>query len=164
MQGRPFDPEKYRRAAALRAEGLNQREIAKEMGVTRQRVQQMLARGEPKEATLKAQCSGCQAEIVSRGLIRGDRGKVFCVPCASRKEATFGQRLKAYRLAGGMTREALARNAGMAWRTLQWWEEDRSDPGETGRELLARALGIGTEVLGMPLANPCRSGRGKPSS
>jgi hypothetical protein len=66
-----------------------------------------------------------------------------CLTClAKRPEATFGQRLKAHRLAAGLTLTALERRSGVDLSLISAYECDRSQPKWHTLAKLIRVLGV----------------------
>lgn len=101
--------------ARLREEGLTLAEIGRRLGVTRQCVEyslKVMARGRERPPSFT--CAGCAEEVPSAAAAPSDSGSALCLPClAKRPGAAFAERLKAYRLAAGLTRPELARRAGL---------------------------------------------------
>jgi transcriptional regulator with XRE-family HTH domain len=101
----------------LRSRGWSFQRIASKIGVSRQRASAIFQRAlgikyrVPKQPDLR--CSGCHVKIPRRGpnlnVVR-----VLCLDCLSRYPTTFGQRLRALRIAGGLSANALARLAGVS--------------------------------------------------
>ena len=93
-------------------------------------------------------CRACGTAIASAGVVPRDDGDFLCLLCLRLKEdATFGQKLKAFRVAIGVTRGELVQMAGLPSNSVQHYEEDRKRPQLSSREKLAQALGITVEVL-----------------
>jgi len=142
--GRRPDTRKRERARLLRAKGLTQEKIAAELGVTRQAVSLML------KDSSSVRCRQCGADVcpARKGMWLG-RG-VLCLAClAQSPEAPFDERLRALRLARGLTQAALAELAGVSHQAVMQHEQP-------GRGLvrwdvllaLARVLGPGLVGLG----------------
>jgi transcriptional regulator with XRE-family HTH domain len=77
-------------------------------------------------------------------------------------EPTFGQRLKAFRLASGLTRVEMARAARMFPSSVKAYEEDLNFPRPSRRAVLARALGLTVERLGTGRPVPGKRPPGRP--
>jgi hypothetical protein len=121
--------------------------IGARFGVSRQAVLQVLRRGTSPRLFAVA-CCRCGADIVSAGLLSRDAGTTACLACVLRDPAaTFGQRLKAYRLAAGLTIRELERAVPTATGSVSNYERDRSRPKPPARVRLALALGVSLEKL-----------------
>jgi transcriptional regulator with XRE-family HTH domain len=84
----------------------------------------------------------------------------LCLICVSKgPEPTFGQRLKAFRLAVAMTRKELSRLACLSESMIRYYEGDWGTPTAEGAEKLAAALGLTMEVLGGDHFVPGKRGR-----
>jgi transcriptional regulator with XRE-family HTH domain len=71
-------------------------------------------------------------------------GPVLCLACLARRPgATFGERLKAHRLAAGLTLQALAARCGMAYQCLITYERGAQEPAWGNLVRLVGALGPG---------------------
>ena len=141
--GRKADPRRRRRAAALRARGLTWAEVGRRLGVSPEWARQLvLAAGPPP-------CASCAAPLP-----RGSRGG-RCPACvAADQAAPFAERLRALRLAAGLTQAELAARAGLCDRTVTNYERGRGRPRPSRLAALARVLGLG--LFGPPGA---REGR-----
>src|SRR5262245_11533584 len=113
VQGRKPNLKRRRRVVALRARGLSLSAIGRTLGVSHQCIQEMLHRiANPR--VLSVPCCACGQPILSPGALPSDRQTALCRTClAKTPEAPFGQRLKALRLAAGLTKAELARQAGI---------------------------------------------------
>jgi Rrf2 family protein len=157
--GQPRNLELHRRIATLRAAGLSLGEIGRELGVSRQAVHSALTtkRQVPDRSCA---CAGCGAVIVSDALLPRERGHAFCVTCVDTDPAaTFGQRLKAHRLAAGLTILELAQRSKVFPGCIPTCERGAIDPLDKTRARLAAALGVTAERLGLR-AGPVEGGRG----
>jgi transcriptional regulator with XRE-family HTH domain len=146
--------------AALRAQGLSFAEIGRRLGVTKQAVHATLKKaGQPRVRGVP--CRGCGRFIVSAGALPQDGARALCLPCLKRKpRATFGQRLKAYRLDAGLTRTELARRAGISQgSSIHGYEDDRFLPLPPNRVRLARALRVPLKALGPDATAAAKPGR-----
>jgi transcriptional regulator with XRE-family HTH domain len=145
--GRKPNLERRQQVLKLRDNGLTLKEIARRFGVTKQAVWSLL-NSRPQRTTARAvPCTGCGARIVSPGALRRDAASALCLGCLrERPEATFAQRLKALRLAAGLSRTELAQRTGMAPASLSIYEEGRRKPQYRSATRLARVLG--EELLG----------------
>ena len=71
-------------------------------------------------------------------------GPVLCLACLARRPAaTFGERLKAHRLAAGLTLEALAARCGIRYQRLSAYERGAEEPAWGNLVRLVGALGPG---------------------
>ena len=147
-RGRAEADELRRRAAALRRRGLTLYGIAVRLGITERRAGGLLREAGIDPRACEVRCAGCR-----RVLARGHAGlrvnaPTLCVVCLVRTPgASFGQRLRAYRLAAGLTQGQLAELAGLDAGTVWSYEQDETVP--RGRRL-ARLVAI----LGPGLAGP----------
>lgn len=128
VSGRRPDPWRRQEMARLRARGLTLAEIGRRLGVTRQCVHLTLrALARPRARSVP--CSGCGREIVSGGALPSDAGSALCLPCLARRPgAPFAQRLKACRLAAGLTKAELAARTGLAQQSVRQYESGAREP------------------------------------
>jgi transcriptional regulator with XRE-family HTH domain len=143
-----------RRAVALRRRGLQLDAIALRLGISPRRVAQLLrAAGIDPRACAIRYCAGCR-RVLARGAaaLRANEA-AFCLECLARTPGvTFGQWLRAHRLAAGLTLRQLAERAGLDDGTVWAYEQDETLP---RGERLARLVA----VLGPGLARPQRGRR-----
>jgi transcriptional regulator with XRE-family HTH domain len=148
--GRKPDPRRRAEIARLRARGLTLAEIGRRLGVTRQAVFDVLARRLQSPAEPVVGCAGCGSPIVSAGALPSDAGGALCLPClACRPEAPLGARLKAFRLAAGLTKVELARRLGLTAAAVHQYEAGRREPRWRNLVPLIRVLGPGLLTLGL---------------
>ena len=148
--GREPDLRRRRRAAALRARGLTLAEIGRQMHCTRQAVHHLLdsrlrqSRPRPRKTVA---CPGCRAALpLPRFAHAGP--PTLCLPCLARRaRASFAQRLRAHRIAAGLSRAALAQKAGVVRRAVAYLERGVHRPQPGTLRKLAAALGIRPELL-----------------
>ena len=89
-------------------------------------------------------CSECRLLIAPTIRSSTNNGPALCLDClAKRPQATFGERVKAYRLAAGLTQEMLARLSGSIPYMIRRYEQDRAEPMLTSLLRIVRVLGIG---------------------
>jgi transcriptional regulator with XRE-family HTH domain len=140
QRGRKPNLERQRQAVALRAEGLTLRQIGGRLGVTHQRVSQLL--GPCRSPAPRLRCPRCRARLSPAA---GEaRVALLCPAClAALPRETFAQRLRACRLAAGLTQVALARRIGVNDRTLAYWENEYHRPHPEALRRLAAVLGAG---------------------
>ena len=134
--GRKADPRRQRLAAALRARGLTFAEVGRRLGVTPEAARQMAlaAAGRP----APPRCASCADPLPKRS--RGGR----CPACvAADPGAPFAERLRALRLAAGLTGARLAARAGLSYTTIRNYEGGRGRPRPRLLAALARVLGPG---------------------
>jgi transcriptional regulator with XRE-family HTH domain len=145
--GRKPDLERRRQVLQLRDEGLSLAEIARQFGVTKQAVWSLLHNRAQRTAGRAVPCSACGAMIVSPGALRRDAAGALCLDCLrARPAAPFALRLKALRLAAGLSRTELAGLCGVAAGSLRAYEDGRRKPHRRNANRVARVLG--EEVLG----------------
>jgi len=161
VQGRKPNLKRRQQVAALRAQGLSLLAIGQAIGVSRQCVQQILRRIEQPPPVRSVTCCGCGRTIVSAGVLPGDRGKALCLPCLEKRPLTpFGQRLKALRLAAGLTQAELADRAGINPSSLSMYEAGRKKPKPSSLDQLIKGL---TSGVAQPLTTPGgKRGKRKP--
>lgn len=130
-------------AFALWQEGRSLEEIAAALGVSCWRARRLL-RGAGVASAVVVRCGSCGREIV-RGK-RGLQGReaALCLDClASQPGASFAQRLRAYRLAEGLTQEELAQRAGLSPTSVWQYEQGEAAPRANTLARLARVFGPG---------------------
>jgi transcriptional regulator with XRE-family HTH domain len=149
VSGRKPDRERRRQVTEMRTQGLSMAEIGRRLGISRQAVYSTL-RSIQNPTRRVVLCRKCKLPFDPVGVLAKDANKTLCLICLAREPApTFGQRLKAFRLAIGLTRMDLARLAGISPPMIQHYEEDKHFPNRASRLKLATALGVTLEVLGM---------------
>jgi transcriptional regulator with XRE-family HTH domain len=145
-------PNLRRRAAIarLRARGLSLAEIGRRLSISREGVSQALSQMRRPPRQLSVPCSGCRAPIPSQGALPSDEGRALCLAClASRPEAPFGVRLKAFRLAAGLMKAELAQRVGVSLMTIHHYEAGARSPRWAQLVPLVRVLGAGLVTLGL---------------
>jgi len=162
VSGRKPNVERRHQIIELRAKGLTLSDIGRQLGISRQAVHAAL-QAIQNTGRRVVTCRECRMPIDPAGALPGDAGSTLCLICLSRgPEATFGQRLKAFRLAVGLTRRELDLLSGLPPSSVQHYEQDRRYPTLANRAKLAEALGLTLEVLGTGAPIPGRRGRGRP--
>jgi transcriptional regulator with XRE-family HTH domain len=162
VSGRKPNLERRHQVIELRAQGLTLSEIGRQLGITRQAVHAAL-QSIQRAARRVITCRKCRMPIDPAGALPGDVGNTLCLICVARgRGATFGQRLKAFRLAIGLTRRELDLLGGLPSSSVQYYEQDRRCPTEATRAKLAEALGLTLDVLGTGCPVPGLRGRGRP--
>jgi transcriptional regulator with XRE-family HTH domain len=140
--GRKPNLERRRQVAQLRDRGLTLHQIAGRFGVSKQAIWSLL-HGRPLRTAARAvACTGCGTMILSPGAVRRDAATALCVGCLrARPGAPFAQRLKALRLAAGLSRTELAERSGVAPASLRAYEDGLRKPQGRSAARLARVLG-----------------------
>jgi transcriptional regulator with XRE-family HTH domain len=136
------DHKRRQQITSLRAAGLTFRVIGERLGITRQTAyalsyRRRVSRGE-------VHCKACDGPISASRDEKANR-PVYCLAClAKRSEATFGERVKAYRVAAGLSRAELAKRAGVKKTLLDLYERSNAsgDPRWSQVRRLALVLGI----------------------
>jgi transcriptional regulator with XRE-family HTH domain len=147
--GRKPDAKRRAEIARLRAKGLSLAEIGRRLGVSRQSVQVTL-RAMARPAVRTVACSACGAAVVSEGALPSDAKAALCLRCLGRRPGTpFGQRLKACRLAAGLTKADLARRAGFRPQMLRHYETGLREPRWTQLARLVAVLGPALVTAGV---------------
>jgi len=140
-RGRPPNSQRRRLIVKLRATGLTYEQIGERLGITHQSVQQALQRtGNARLVPIR--CRECAAVITHLRTVKDNNGPVYCLACLP-GDATFGQRLKAQRLAKGLTLMALCEQTGIVWTHLSKYERDLVEPKCRSLVKLIRVLGVG---------------------
>jgi DNA-binding XRE family transcriptional regulator len=114
VKGRTPDYARRQQVVKLRRRGLTVAEIGRQLGVSRQAVSQLIQyaalptfRGVP--------CSCCHQFILSPAALPEDRPGALCLRCLEQTpDSTLGQRLRAFRLAAGLSHSAVAWLAGVS--------------------------------------------------
>jgi transcriptional regulator with XRE-family HTH domain len=153
--GRKPDTQRRATIARLRARGLTMAEIGRRLGVTRQAVYHALAkqhRGDRRDERA-VPCAACAVAIASAGALASDAGQALCLRClASRPDAPLGTRLKAFRLAAGLTKAELAKQVGLTGMAIHLYEANTREPRWRQLMPLLRVLGPGLVTLGLKRA------------
>jgi transcriptional regulator with XRE-family HTH domain len=132
-RGRKPDLSRRGQAAELRAQGLTFVEVGRRLGITPTGARRLLraAAGPPS-------CASCAGPLPARS--RGGR----CPACvAADPAAPFAERLRALRLAAGLTLAGLAGRAGLCLTSVSVYERGRARPRPRSLVALARVLGPG---------------------
>ncbi|HEX5273020.1 MAG TPA: helix-turn-helix domain-containing protein [Gemmataceae bacterium] len=151
--GRRREARRNAEMADLRRRGWTLAEIGAHFGISRQAVNAALGRPpDPRPPCVKVpkpappSCPGCGA-VLRRRRRAGPHSSALCLPClASRPDASLAERLRAHRMASGLTCERLAAKAGVVASTITHYETGRRVPRSKTLARLAKALGRG--ILG----------------
>jgi transcriptional regulator with XRE-family HTH domain len=147
VQSRRFVKERRGKVAELRARGWTLAAIGRQFGISISAVRYLLKSGPPLRRPAVA-CCACGAVIVSAGVLHQEEGSALCVACTKRRPGTtFDQRLKAFRLAAGLSCAGLAGRAGMPTDFVRRYERRLRKPNLITRARLARALDVSLESL-----------------
>jgi transcriptional regulator with XRE-family HTH domain len=147
IPGRKFDTKRRSQVAELRALGWTLEAIARQFDISISAVRYLLKTGLPPRRPAVA-CSACGAVIVSPGVLHAEEGDTLCLACTTRRPGTtIGHRLKALRLAAGLTCAGLAGRAGMPTDFVRQYERRLRKPNLITRAKLAQALGVSLEAL-----------------
>jgi transcriptional regulator with XRE-family HTH domain len=145
--GRKPNLERRRQVVQLRDNGLSLAEIARRFGVTKQAVWSLLHQRAQRTAGRAVPCSACGAMIVSPGALRRDADGALCLSCLrARPGVSFALRLKALRLAAGLSRTELAERSGVGTGSLRAYEDGRRKPHRSSAIRVAQVLG--EELIG----------------
>jgi DNA-binding IscR family transcriptional regulator len=140
--GRTPDHARRQQAAELRARGLTLAEIGRQLGVTRQDVFALL-RHAPGPVPRGVPCTACHQLIPTPAARPEDRPGALCLRCLRRTpEATTGQRLRAYRLAAGLSRADVAWLAALDPTAVHPAEREKTQASPATLARLARVLGV----------------------
>lgn len=123
--------------AELRKEqGLNQKELAKKIGVSRSALSLYeIDRREPDLETVK--------KIASLFGVTTD----YLLGLAKGGNTMLGKRINELRRASGMTQEELGKKLGVIKQTVSSWENDSSEPNHAATIALAKLFGVTTDYL-----------------
>jgi hypothetical protein len=122
-------------------------EIGRQLGTSPKAVADMLRRMTPPQRP-GILCRACGAAIGSTGVRHRDAGTTLCPICVTQDpRATFGQRLKAFRLAADLTRKQLSQLSRVDPEKIRAYEMGLLVPEDRAREKLARALGLTVKQL-----------------
>jgi hypothetical protein len=122
-RGRKPDDACRQAVVVLRAQGLHYPAIGSRLGITRQCAQQQLLKASCHSVVLPGICCiGCATVIVKGRGPSLHGGPVYCLGClAKTPNVPFGQRLKAHRLAAGLTLRQLSERVAMSAGHLGTW-------------------------------------------
>jgi transcriptional regulator with XRE-family HTH domain len=112
------------RVLELASQGLSARQIAQRMGIRSETVHRTLAKG-------LTRCGRCARTITTGHL---------CAVCRLPANATFGERLRAFRTAAGVSQLWLALKIGVSNSQLRLWENSQRQPAEHELQMLAQGL------------------------
>jgi transcriptional regulator with XRE-family HTH domain len=148
--GKP-DLAKQRRVSELRSQGLTLAEIGRRLGLSRQLVHHHLkGAGMAGRRPLLVRCSKCSAAITAGHHAVGRNHPALCLAClAKRPDSPFGGRLKACRLAAGLTAAQLAARCGVPAEAIRAVERAACRPRWERVARLIRALGPDLVTLGL---------------
>jgi transcriptional regulator with XRE-family HTH domain len=164
VSGRKPNIERRRQVTELRARGWSLAKIGAQLGISRQAVHVTL-RSIHNPAKRLVTCRQCKMPIDPVGVSPREASNTLCLICVSKgPRASFGQRLKAFRLAVGMTRKELSAGAGLSESMIRYYEGDWGTPTAEGAIRLAKALGLTLEVLGGDKFVPGKRGRPRKTS
>jgi DNA-binding XRE family transcriptional regulator len=149
--GREPDWQTQRQVSELRRQGLTLAEIGRRLGLSRQLVHHHLkAAGMPTPGRGAVRCCACAAVILTGHHTLERNLDPLCLAClAGRPDAPFGVRLKACRLAAGLTAEQLAARSGVSLRVIRATEQRSSCPRWEWVVRLVRVLGADLVTLGL---------------
>jgi DNA-binding transcriptional regulator YiaG len=116
--------------------------IGRALGISHQRVQQILRRLDEQAPERFLICCACARPIASAKALPRDRSPALCLHClADKPEIPFGARLKAFRLAAGLTTAELARKTGLEHSLVRRYEHGERHPRSGSLAKLIRILG-----------------------
>jgi transcriptional regulator with XRE-family HTH domain len=136
-------PGRRQQAAELRARGLTLPEIARKMGCTKQAVHQLLGFNEPAPRPRKIVTCPARGTEVGTAQTTRDHAPAYCRPCLAEKpRLPLGERLRARRIAAGLSRAALAARSGVSAPGIARMELGAQRPWLVTLLKLAEALGV----------------------
>jgi hypothetical protein len=129
-RGRPRNLKLHDEVVRLRRLGFTFPQIAKQLNCTKQNahhVFKMLRVDVEQMAELR--CQGCEALIVSGNPQMWNRNPAWCLRCLAKiPDAPFSIRLRAFRLAKGLSAAQLAKEAGVTVSAVRYHEWCLSNP------------------------------------
>ena len=140
----PADSSRKEQIEKLVAKGWNFEQIAQHLGCTPEGARYHI-NGRGARVQRHTACGRCGAVITSLPIHHPRDKSALCLACLRNEpDPTFGQRLKAYRLAAGLSLEEVSRRTAAPKKSLLAYERGIDTPG-TWRSvaLLAKVLGIG---------------------
>jgi DNA-binding XRE family transcriptional regulator len=153
LQGRPPAEKRRREVAQLRSEGLILQQVGDRLGVTKQAVFSLLhyvgiGTGLRRRVILCGRCRNPVGPAVgSIGRFKHE-DELTCIACVAKDlHAPFRVRLRAARLAAGLTVAELAKRIGTEMSTLLYWELKGKHPKSELVRMLADALGVEARTL-----------------
>jgi transcriptional regulator with XRE-family HTH domain len=158
------DRRRQRQVAQLRARGLTLAEIGRRLGLSRQLVHHHLkaaGMAGPRRGTVR--CCECEAGIATGHHTIAYNRRPLCLAClAEHPDAPFGRRLKACRLAAGLTAGQLAALSGVPAHAIRAVERGGCWPRWGRLARLIRALGPELVTLGLIEQGAGKHGRVSP--
>jgi hypothetical protein len=121
-------------------------EIGRRLDISREGARYLLSVTRPRAPRPRPdlRCAACRRAIPGSGATGRTADAVYCLACLGEMpEATFAQRLRSLRVARGLTRPALAREAGVSVPLLSLHERDLVQPRPVTVARLVRVLGPG---------------------
>jgi transcriptional regulator with XRE-family HTH domain len=117
--GRKPNRERHRQVAELRRRGWTVRALGRHLGISHQRVFEILRTSGLPSDLPPIRCAACGAEIGPRCRAGVPAGRMRCLRClGATPAARFGQRLRACRLRAGLTQRELADRCDLARPTI----------------------------------------------
>lgn len=142
-RGRPPDWDRLRLVVELRAQGWAMPRIARENGWTKQYVHALLRLAQKARIPMPVNCCACGEVITTRSDYSLHDSPVLCVAClCRRREATFGERLRAYRVARGMTQLELCSATGLGQSQISGYERDARQPAWRNVARMVKVFGV----------------------
>jgi len=94
-------------------------------------------------------CRECGGVILEHPTGTNPPAPTYCLAClAHHPETPFPERLRAFRLAAGLSQEQLAARAGLSRWSVGSWERNEANPAHAMLLALARVLGEGLMTTG----------------
>ena len=147
----PVNHERRKEAARLRGEGLTLAEIGERLGISRQGVHRWLKAMGSLGRKGFIRCRQCAAAICPMRQGIWTTNPALCLACLAKvPAASFGERLRAFRLYRGLTVRELAERADISCDRVHFYERDVPQHLEWAVLLrLAGVLGVGLLSLGV---------------
>ncbi len=142
--GRKPNLQRRRLVLKLRARGFTLSEIARRFDITKQAVWSLLNQRPRLTSARAVACTTCGAQIVSAGALPRDAETALCLDCLHKADdVSFAQRLKALRLAAGLSQADLAKRTRLAPGSLRAYEDGARQPRRATVGRLVRVFGAG---------------------
>jgi transcriptional regulator with XRE-family HTH domain len=159
--GRRPDQKRHQQVAKLRAQGLALEEIARCLGITRGAVGAILRKmklaSPPVKPRYQVLCCACDTVLWPDCPV-GKNSAVLCLDYLARHpDPSFGQRLKAHRMAAKLTPGQMAAQTGLAQKVLYSYESGSREPNWRNLTLLLDVLGL--RLLQVPPVQPLAARR-----
>jgi transcriptional regulator with XRE-family HTH domain len=140
-RGRPPNSKKRSLVLDLATQGLTRSQIADQLGITPEWVRVILADNGVAISMHVLKCAKCGVTIATGHKVHQGDQPALCPGCLRQSpHATFGQRLKALRLARNLSVAQLGDQCGLSRTTIENYEKDQAVPTPASFRKLAKRL------------------------